>query len=121
MVYKKKGAKDRINNYRPISLTCVARGIYEKVLTGSLLKTIEKKLTLNHHGFRADRSTCHPLLRLNELSSANKEAVVALLDIQTAYDCVKRDILWNRLGHHFGVRESRIVLVARHMTRCKGS
>ena len=111
MLYKNKGSKKLISNYRPISLTCVIRRVYEKVVKRLFENKINNKLSNNQGGFRNRRSTYDQILRLHELMNQNKEVLVTFTDIQSAYDCVDRRILWSRLGSSFGVSKNAIAIL----------
>ena len=56
----KKGAKDEISNYRPISNLCTMSKIFEKLILQHLLKiSKENYVDLtgdSQHGFKQDRS-----------------------------------------------------------------
>ena len=60
----KKGAAGDVSNYRPISLTCVASKLMERIISGQIFDYL---LTNNishpeQHGFFRGRSTCTNLL-----------------------------------------------------------
>ena len=60
----KKGECYNAENYRPISLTCIASKIMEQIVTKHIMKHLELNIILYklHHGFRAKRSTETQLL-----------------------------------------------------------
>ena len=47
----KKGGKDDIKNYRPISLTCLVMKLFERILEEELLLRISHLLDSRQHGF----------------------------------------------------------------------
>ena len=49
-VYK-KGTKASVENYRPISLTCLTMKVFEKIVRDELLAKCQHKLNQNQHGF----------------------------------------------------------------------
>ena len=57
----KKGTKDNVENYRPISNLCAMSKIYEKLILGHLWELADSEnidLTAkNQHGFKKERST----------------------------------------------------------------
>ncbi len=83
-----------IGNYRPISLTCVPRRVYERLLLRRISPVTESILSLAQGGFRPGRGTLHQCYVLHEVMQAHPNAVHAFLDIKAAYDCVNRRILW---------------------------
>ena len=47
----KKGCKASVDNYRPISLTCLVMKIFEKLIRDEIMSICEKKLTQYNMGF----------------------------------------------------------------------
>ena len=111
LIYKNKGAKDQVSNYRPISLTCVIRRLYEKVVKRWYETKVINKVTNNQGGFRRMRSTYDQILRLNEIIGQNKEVIVTFTDIQAAYDCVDRRILWTKLRKKYKISNQGILIL----------
>lgn len=101
-IFKSKGSDKEIKNYRPISLTCVIRRVYERRLMLELAPQINR-LSDFQGGFRSHRSTLDQILYLEEVMEENHEAKNIFLDIQAAYDTVDPRILWSRLYHKLGV------------------
>ena len=93
-IFKKKGDVNDIANYRPISLTCVMRRVYERVIMQKLGPMTEQFLEPSQGGFREHRSTLHQCYALHEIMLAHPKAVHVFLDLKAAYDCVNRNILW---------------------------
>ena len=102
LVYKEKGSRQDIKNYRPIALTSSMRRVFEMHLV-KLLEKFDDKLNLFQNGFRRNRGTLDNLWYIEELLKRYPEAVLIFLDIQTAYDNVDRRILWNRLFRIVGL------------------
>lgn len=81
-------------NYRPISLLSSLSKLFEKSIYSRLLRYTEDHdiLMQEQFGFRRGHSTVHQLLRLKNNITRNKEisktTVVALLDIEKAFDNV---------------------------------
>lgn len=94
LIYKNKGDINDVANYRPISLTCVIRRVYERVLLRLLQPKTEHILTPNQGGFRPKRGTLHQSYVLDEIIKANPQAVFFFLDIKAAYDTVSTKLLW---------------------------
>ncbi len=95
----KKGAKDKISNYRPISLLNVYSKIFEKLMKKSLTKYLESKCILcpDQFGFRHGKSTFDALATFNEKIYASLDSQNSLLsifiDFTKAFDTIKHDIL----------------------------
>jgi len=60
----KKGLVEKVNNYRPISLTCVIGKIMERIIAVELYKHLRYNdlLSAVQHGFMKGKSTCTNLL-----------------------------------------------------------
>ena len=109
-IYKEKGSDQEIKNYRPISLTCVIRRIYEKRLMLELGPQL-RQLSDFQGGFRPKRSTLDQIFYLEEVMEEHINCLNIFLDIQTAYDTVDRRILWAKLYHHHQVRWSTLKMI----------
>jgi hypothetical protein len=103
VIYKNKGDPENIKNYRPISLTVVAKRIFEKIID-SKLDVYKAKLHDLQGGFRKGRSTLHQVYYLAELMKKNKKNIVNVyMDLRAAYDTVDRRLLWTYLATKFGM------------------
>ena len=99
----KKGGKDNIENYRPISLTCLVMKTFERIMKDELLLRTGDMLDTRQHGFLAKRSCttnmipfCDSLsLSLNE----NLRTDVIYFDFSKAFDTVNHDLLLQKLKH----------------------
>jgi len=104
LIYKGKCDAFDAGNYRPISLTCCLRRIYEKYLISFHMWEIEEILEPQQAGFRKKRSTLEQVYALHELLSRNQssgsDTVAVFLDIKAAYDSVDRRLLWKDLSEY---------------------
>jgi retron-type reverse transcriptase len=111
LIYKQKGSAKEVKNYRPISLTIVAKRVYEKLIDSQLEET-KKLLSPFQGGFRKGRSTLHQVYYLAELMQTQKQEKKDIhnvfLDLRAAYDTVDRRILWTRMVTHFGLSISQV-------------
>jgi hypothetical protein len=95
----KKGPKSSPANYRPISLTCIACRILEKILSTKIIRFCEENKIFggNQHGFMRRKSTVTQLLScLNNWTRSidNSESVsIAYLDFAKAFDTVSHEKL----------------------------
>ena len=94
LVFKNKGNVMDVANYRPISLTCVVRRLYERMLLLYMVPFTETVLHECQGGFRPNRSTLHQCYALHEIMQAHPKALHAFLDLKAAYDTVNRTKLW---------------------------
>ena len=105
-VYK-KGSKNNVENYRPISLTSIIMKTYEKVIRDALMLRCADKIVDFQHGFLPHRSCETQLipfyndltLSLNDCSRTD----VIYFDFAKAFDSVNHDIILNKLKHQFNI------------------
>jgi hypothetical protein len=82
----KSGNAAECNNYRPISLTCIACKIMKRIVASEVLRylRVNNIITKEQHGFLARRSTSTNILEtLNDWTLAIKDkraVVVAYID-----------------------------------------
>ena len=99
----KKGDPIDVQNYRPISLTCVASKIMERVIVQQMTSYFMKcnLISDSPHGFIANRSTCTNLLEsFNDRTLAlqdHSDVTVVYIDFAKAFDSVPHDKLVHRL------------------------
>ena len=108
LLYKGKGLKSDLNNYRGISLQATPYKLFTKLIKERLEKYLESLLSDAQHGFRKGRSTMGPIRRIIERArerlSANKQFLyVAFIDFQKAFDSVDRPLLLKKLRTQYNV------------------
>ena len=103
----KKGSKNSVENYRPISLTSLIMKIYEKVIAAELLKRVNSKINSRQHGFLPLKSCESQLLPfVDQLArSLNKSSRIDIVyfDFSKAFDSVNHDIILEKLKNRFGI------------------
>lgn len=95
----KKGRRDVASNYRPISLTCVACKLFERILCKAMYEHLsyEKLLSNSQHGFRCKRSTTSALLHscyvyMSHLDNRSDVDCI-MFDFSKAFDTVNHQLL----------------------------
>ena len=107
----KKRSKSNPENYRPVSLTCIASKVLEHIIHSHIMKYFERCNILSdvQHGFRAKRSTVSQLIcAIHEMSSAiNKDTSIhaVILDFEKAFDKVPHQRLLKKL-QSYGIEGS---------------
>jgi hypothetical protein len=110
-VYKNKGDITKMENYRPIALTCVIRRMCEQVL----IRDLEREISCLHDnqgGFRLRRSTLDQAFCLHEIMVSNPGTHLVLLDFKAAYDTVDRRLLWQKLRTEFHVPPGMVFMLS---------
>ena len=105
-VYK-KGSKNSVQNYRPISLTSLIMKVYEKVIAAELLKRVNDKINPRQHGFLPLKSCESQLLPfVDQLARGLNESSridIVYFDFAKAFDSVNHDIILEKLKNRFGI------------------
>ena len=97
----KKGDKTLRDNYRRISLLCVAGKIYCKIMLNRLKQLSEKILRESQSAFRSERSTNDMIFSLRQTQEKaieqGQDLYVIFFEFEKAFDTVSRDMLWKVL------------------------
>lgn len=117
----KSGDRNRVTNYRPISVLPVVSKILEKIINNCLKNYLEKNNLLSdrQYGFRNDRSTddaVHDLTNHIVTSLDKREKCVAIfLDLAKAFDTVSIPRLCTKL-EKLGIRDRQLELFKSYLT-----
>lgn len=97
----KKGNRQDINNYRPISLIPVMYKLFVQIIMGRINRTLEEEQSEEQAGFRKTYSTIdhiHTLTQLMEKSTEYQEPLYLLfIDFFKAFDCIEHCYIWHAL------------------------
>lgn len=110
----KKGNKDDIANYRPISLMSNVYKIFSKVLLDRLTKTLDENQPKEQAGFRSEFSTIDHIHSIKQVIQKCKEYNItfylAFVDYNKAFDSLKHTKIWEALETQ-GVEKKYIRLI----------
>jgi len=93
----KKGSKDDVGNYRPISNLSSLGKLYEKVLLERLNQEAEGKEGTFQHAYRSQHSTTTALLELQNMISRHVEdgkfVLIYSMDLSAAFDLLRPEVM----------------------------
>ena len=102
---QKRGPREVLGNYRPITVLISLSALYSKVLNERLSKVCEEHKLLGEvqNGFRKERCGADNNFILDTIlwkaSSSRKNAHLGFIDVCKAYDSINREILWQKLAN----------------------
>ena len=106
-IFKGKGERTEIKNYRPVSILNCFSKVYERFIHENLMSSVTNFLSDFISAYRKGDSTNHVLVRLiknwKAALDSNLFTGVALMDLSKAFDCTSHDLLIAKL-HVYGFR-----------------
>ena len=103
----KKGDKTSVENYRPISLTCLTMEIFEYCIRDAIMSKCHDILDSRQHGFLPNKSCTTQMLPFSDFLavSINDESRVDIIyfDFSKAFDSVSHDVILHKLKHQYGI------------------
>ena len=117
-----KGCKHQVDNYPPISLTCICSKLLEHVVCHHIMSHLEEHNILTHlqHGFRSGMSMIiQRLVTTQDIYQWDKKTQVdiAVLDFAKAFDKVPHQNLLNKL-HHYGIDNNIHTWITSFLNNC---
>ena len=105
----KKGAKDDVENYRPISLTCLIMKTFERIIKDELLSRSQHLLDERQHGFLSQKSCTSNMalfsdnivMSINDCKTMSIDVVY--FDFSKAFDSVNHDLMLQKLKQFYGI------------------
>ncbi|KAL0829286.1 hypothetical protein ABMA28_004096 [Loxostege sticticalis] len=110
----KKGPKDDIGNYRPISLISNVYKVFAKVILDRISLTLDENQPVEQAGFRKDFSTIDHIHTVKQLiqkyNEYNKTIYLAFIDYAKAFDSLKHESVWQSLREQ-GIQNSYVNII----------
>ena len=102
----KKGNKNLIENYRPISLLCIVSKCLERCIVNKIYPILDQQIHQNQHGFRKEHSTTTQLTefydKVSSVLDSKSQCDSIFLDLSKAFDSVSHRLLIHKL-RSFGI------------------
>ena len=103
----KKGDKANVENYRPISLTCLCMKVLEKLVRERLYRICLPKVTPFQHGFVPFKSCSTQLIEFNSDLALNLnrglQTDIIFFDFKKAFDSVSHDVILKKLKINYNI------------------
>ena len=102
-IFKKKGSKADVVNYRPVTLLCIVSKVLERLLYASIVNFFKGLITDSQYGFRERRSVIVQMITyLDKIykfcSESNRENSSLLFDFSEAFDQIDNGILLRKIN-----------------------
>ena len=118
----KKNEREKIENYRPVSILNCFSKVYEKFLLEKFKPFINSFLSEYMAAYREKYSTNHVLIRLieNWKKALDEKFLVGtvLMDLSKAFDCIPHDLLIAKL-HAYGFSRKKTVTSIYLYLKCR--
>ena len=103
----KKGVKENIENYRPISLTCISTKVMERIIYDELFSRTHHLIDSRQNGFLKNNSCEMNLNTLIESLSTNLlqdfPTNIIYFDFAKAFDTVNHDLILYKLKYQYSI------------------
>ena len=115
----KKGDKACIENYRPISLTCIVSKVFEKCIRDELLTHCNELIHDTQHGFLSHKSCTSQILPFSHDISLGLNFCglidVVYFDFAKAFESVNHDIILHKLKYQFGIHGHMLKFIKEYL------
>ncbi|CAF4930089.1 unnamed protein product [Pieris macdunnoughi] len=120
LIYK-KGSKEDLSNYRPISLMSNIYKVFSKILLDRLSTTLDESQPMEQAGFRKNFATIDHIHTVKQIiekySEYNKTVYMAFIDYTKAFDSIKHEVIWESLENQ-GVSGAYINIIKQIYANC---
>ena len=105
----KKGCKQNIENYRPISLTCLVMKTFERLIKDKILDKTSHLLDSRQHGFLSHKSCTTNMVGFTDSVAGylnidtNLSTDVVYFDFSKAFDSVDHDLILSKLKYKYNI------------------
>lgn len=110
----KKGPKDDIGNYRPISLISNVYKVFAKVILDRISIRLDENQPVEQAGFRKDFSTIDHIHTIKQLlqkyNEYKKTIYIAFIDYAKAFDSLRHELVWQSLKEQ-GIQNAYINII----------
>ena len=120
-IFKGKGERVEIKNYRPVSILNCFTKVYERFIRKNLISSVTNFLSDFISAYRKGYSTNHVLLRLignwKAALNSNLFAVVVLMDLSKAFGCIPNNLITVKL-HAYGFCSETLTFLKSQLRNC---
>ncbi|KAI5737636.1 hypothetical protein M8J76_015259 [Diaphorina citri] len=97
----KKDRRDKLTNYRPITLSCVLYKMFMKMIQKRLARKFQENQPSEQAGFRPSFSTIDHIHSVNQIIEKSHEynvnIYISFVDYKKAFDSIKHSAIWDSL------------------------
>lgn len=116
----KKGSKNCVENFRPITIICNFGKVFEIAIHNFLFLHVQKHITIHQHGFMKQRSTVTNLFCITQYIANNLDKNIQVdaiyTDLSKAFDRLDHDILLHKLNN-FGISDLLLSFFKSYLTQ----
>ena len=119
----KKGERTECKNHKGVMLLSHTGKIYNRIIEKRLRSCVEESLVKGKHGFRPGRGTSDLIFAMKMILEKswewNKETYIMFIDLEKAFDSVRRSSLWTILADdHYNIPAKLIRVIKNIYSVC---